>query len=149
MTNTLHRYGSAESFADDYIVFATPSNGRNEIDSLPKLKKFLELALPFKPVNIGDPVHGGALRPGKDLHTSANWKRDMTPDFRAVIDGLSEPATVVAIFDNQVFDYVSARARIDADQSHIDASGFARALLVYFENVSTLDEHHLTDRPSH
>jgi hypothetical protein len=101
MTNTLHRYGSADSFDDDYIVFATPSNGKNEIDSLPKLKKFLELALPFKPVNIGDPVHGGALRPAKDLHTSANWKRDMTPNFRAVIDGLDEPASVVAIFDNQ------------------------------------------------
>src|SRR5580700_7794038 len=101
MTNTLHRYGTAESFADDYIVFATPSNGRNEIDRLPKLKKFLELALPFKPVNIGDPVHGGSLRPSKDLHTSANWNRDMTPNFRAVIDGLTEPASVVAIFDNQ------------------------------------------------
>jgi hypothetical protein len=101
MTNTLHRYGTAESFADDYIVFATPSNGRNEIGSLPKLKRFLELALPFKPVNIGDPVHGGSLRPAKDLHTSANWKRDTTPNFRAVIDGLDEPASVVAIFDNQ------------------------------------------------
>jgi hypothetical protein len=101
MTNTLHRYGSAESFADDYIVFATPSNGKNEIGSLPKLKRFLELALSFNPVNIGDPVHGGSLRPAKDLHTTANWKRDMTPDFRAVIDGLDEPASVVAIFDNQ------------------------------------------------
>jgi hypothetical protein len=101
MTNTLHRYGTAESFADDYIVFATPSNGKNEIDSLPKLKKFLELALPFHPVNIGDPVHGGSLRPEKDLHTTANWKRDITPNFQAVIDGLDEPASVVAIFDNQ------------------------------------------------
>jgi hypothetical protein len=101
MTNTLHRYGTAESFADDYIVFATPSNGKNEIGSLPKLKKFLELALPFHPVNIGDPVHGGSLRPEKDLHTSANWKRDITPNFQAVIDGLDEPASVVAIFDNQ------------------------------------------------
>jgi hypothetical protein len=101
MTNTLHRYGTAESFYDDYIVFASPSNGKNEIGSLPKLKKFLELALPFKPVNIGDPVHGGSLRPAKDLHTSSNWKRDVTPDFRAVIDGLTEPASVVAIFDNQ------------------------------------------------
>ena len=101
MTNTLHRYGTAESFADDYIVFATPSNGKNEIGSLPKLKKFLELALRFHPVNIGDPVHGGSLRPEKDLHTSANWKRDITPNFQAVIDGLDEPASVVAIFDNQ------------------------------------------------
>jgi hypothetical protein len=101
MTNTLHRYGSAESFEDDYIVFATPSSGRNDEESVPKLKRFLELALPFKPVNIGDPVHGGALRPCKDLSTTANWKRDMTLDFRAVIDGIDEPASAVAIFDKQ------------------------------------------------
>ena len=69
MTNTLHRYGSAESFADDYIVFATPSNGKNEIDSLPKLKKFLELALPFNPVNIGDPARRARIR-GGDLRQS-------------------------------------------------------------------------------
>jgi hypothetical protein len=100
MTNTLHRYGSAESFQDDYIVFASPANGINEIGSIPKLKRFLEMALPFKPVNIGDPVHGGALRPERGLKTSANWNRKQTPDWRAVIDGINEPASVVAIFDN-------------------------------------------------
>jgi hypothetical protein len=100
MTNTLHRYGSAESFQDDYIVFASPANGKNEIGSIPKLKRFLEMALPFKPVNIGDPVHGGALRPERGLKTSANWNRKQTPDWRAVIDGINEPASVVAIFDN-------------------------------------------------
>jgi hypothetical protein len=100
MTNTLHRYGDSESFYDDYLIFASPSSGRNDKDSVPKLKAF-EMALPFNPVNIGDPVHGGALRPSRDLTTIANWKRDMTPDFRAVIDGIDEPASVVAIFDNQ------------------------------------------------
>src|ERR1700682_953142 len=100
MTNTLHRYGSAESFQDDYIVFASPANGKNEIGSIPKLKRFLEMALPFKPVNIGDPVHGGALRPERGLKASANWNRKQTPDWRAVIDGINEPASVVAIFDN-------------------------------------------------
>ena len=101
MTNTLHRYGDSESFYDDYLIFASPSSGRNDKDSVPKLKAFLEMALPFNPVNIGDPVHGGALRPSRDLTTIANWKRDMTPDFRSVIDGIDEPASVVAIFDNQ------------------------------------------------
>jgi hypothetical protein len=100
MTNTLHRYGSAESFDDDFIVFASPSTGKNDAGSIPKLKKFLEMALPYNPVNIGDPVHGGALRPKRGLNTSANWKRDDTPDLRAVIDGINEPASVVAIFDN-------------------------------------------------
>ena len=101
MTNTLHRYGDSESFYDDYLIFASPSSGKNDADSVPKLKAFLEMALPFNPVNIGDPVHGGALRPSRDLTTIANWKRDMTPDFRAVIDGINEPASVVAIFNNQ------------------------------------------------
>jgi hypothetical protein len=100
MTNTLHRYGDAESFYDDYIVFATPANGKNDVGSIPKLKKFLELSLPFKPVSIGDPVHGGTLRPSHHLSTTANWRRDMTPDFSAVIEGIDEPASVVAIFDN-------------------------------------------------
>jgi hypothetical protein len=101
MTNTLHRYGDSESFYDDYIIFASPSNGKNDVGSVPKLKKFLELALPFNPVNIGDPVHGGALRPSQRLTTIANWKRKMTPDFRAVIDGIDSPASVAAVFDNQ------------------------------------------------
>lgn len=100
MTNTLHRFGDSESFYDDYIIFASPSTGRNDAGSIPKLKAFLEMALPFHPVNIGDPVHGGALRPAT-LSTTANWKRDMTPNFRAVIDGIDEPASVVAIFDNR------------------------------------------------
>ena len=30
MTNTLHRYGDAESFYDDYVVFAIPSSGKND-----------------------------------------------------------------------------------------------------------------------
>ncbi|MGH9553937.1 MAG: hypothetical protein ACRD3W_31455, partial [Terriglobales bacterium] len=101
MTNTLHRYGDAESFRDDYIVFATPSRDKNDENSIPKLRKFLELALPFKPVNVGDPVHGGSLRPSRDLHTKSNWRRDVTPDFRTVIEGIDAPASVVAIFDNQ------------------------------------------------
>ena len=53
MTNTLHRYGSAESFYDDYVIFAIPSRGKNDKGSVPKLKQFLDMALPFKPVNLG------------------------------------------------------------------------------------------------
>ena len=100
MTNTLHRYGDSESFYDDYLIFASPSTGRNDVGSIPKLKAFLEMALPFNPVNIGDPAHGGALRPST-LSTTANWKRNIKPNFREVIDGIDEPASVVAVFDNQ------------------------------------------------
>src|ERR1700736_1621043 len=58
MTNTLHRYGDSESFYYDYLIFASPSGGNNDAGSVPKLKAFLEMARPFNPVNIGDPVHG-------------------------------------------------------------------------------------------
>lgn len=115
MTNTLHRYGDAASFEDDYIIFATPSNRRNDIDSIPKLKRFLEMALPFQPVNLGDPVHGGALRPSRDLGPQSHWNRDMKPDFRAVIDGINEPASVVAIFDNRGSAEGFLRAVVEAD----------------------------------
>jgi hypothetical protein len=115
MTNTLHRYGNSESFYDDYIIFATPSSGKNDNDSVPKLKAFLEMALPFNPVNLGDPVHGGALRPSRNLTTVSNWKRDMTPNFRAVIDGIDAPASVAAIFDNQESAERFLKAVADAD----------------------------------
>jgi hypothetical protein len=115
MTNTLHRYGGSESFYDDYIVFASPSNGKNDQDSVPKLKAFLEMALPFNPVNIGDPVHGGALRPSRRLTTLANWKRNRTPDFRAVIDGIDAPASVAAIFNNRAAAEGFLKVVVEAD----------------------------------
>ena len=102
MTNTLHRFGDAESFRDDYVIFAMCSKGRNDQDSLPKLKRFLELAVPFKPVNLGDAIHGGALRPSKNMNPASPWNRDTAPDFQGVINGLTGPTTVAAVFDNRV-----------------------------------------------
>ncbi len=101
MTNTLHRFGGAESFHDDYVVFAIPSRGKNEQGCVPKMKRFLSLALPFKPVNLGDALHGGAVRPCRNLNPIAHWKRDSEPDFQAVIDGIDAPTTVAAVFDNR------------------------------------------------
>jgi hypothetical protein len=100
MTNTLHRSGDAESFHDDYIVFAIPSKNNKDPNALPKLHRFLEIALEFKPVNLGDARHGGALRSQKNLGPLAHWKRDMKPDFQAVIKGLTVPTTCAAVFDN-------------------------------------------------
>jgi hypothetical protein len=100
MTNTLHRLGDAESFRDDYIVFAIPSKGNKDPNALPKLHRFLEIAMEYKPVNLGDARHGGALRSSKTLSPLAHWKRDMKPNFQAVIDGLTVPTTCAAVFDN-------------------------------------------------
>jgi len=110
MTNTLHRYGSAESFYDDYVIFAIPSRGKNDKGSVPKLRQFLEMALPFKPVNMGDALNGGALRPSRTMSPTSHWNRDMTPNFQGVIDGLTAPTTVAAVFDDRVAaeDFVKA-----------------------------------------
>ena len=104
MTNTLHRFGDAESFRDDYVIFAIPAKGKggNNENALPKLKRFLEIALEYKPVNLGDARNGGALRPSKSMNPLAHWNRDTTPNFRAVIDGLNVPTTCAAVFDNKV-----------------------------------------------
>jgi hypothetical protein len=102
MTNTLHRFGVAESFHDDYVVFAIASKGKNDKNALPKLRKFLEMALPHHPVNLGDARHGGALRPCKAMNPTSHWNRDLQPDFQAVINGLDTPTTVAAVFDDRV-----------------------------------------------
>ena len=101
MTNTLHRFGDAESFRDDYVVFAIASRGKNEQDCVPKLKKFLEMARRFNPVNLGDARHGGALRPSRSMNPLSHWNREITPDFDAVIAGLDTTTTAAAVFDNR------------------------------------------------
>jgi len=35
------------------------------------------------------------------MNPTAHWKRDMTPDYQAVIEGLDAPTTVAAVFDNR------------------------------------------------
>ena len=102
MTNTLHRFGEAGSFRDDFVVFAICSRGRNDHDGVARLKKFLTMALEFGPVNLGDARHGGALRPCYSMNPSSHWKRDATPDFKAVIDGLDIITTAAAVFDDRV-----------------------------------------------
>jgi hypothetical protein len=101
MTNTLHRYGDRTSFRDDYIVFAMCSRGKNDENAVSRLRQFLEMALQFKPVNLGDARHGGALRPSRSMSPLAHWRRNTAPDFRAVINGLDTPTTAAAVFDNR------------------------------------------------
>lgn len=101
MTNTLHRFGPASSFRDDYVVFAICSRGKNDKDALPKLRQFLAMAIPFKPVNLGDARHGGCLRPSGEMSPLNHWNRDLTPDFEEVVRGLDAPTTVAAVFDNR------------------------------------------------
>jgi hypothetical protein len=99
MTNTLHRYGTAESFTDDFIVFAIPARGINDADAVPKQRRFLEIAMKHNPINIGDASHGAALRSSKDLNPVVHWRRDSSRNFTAVLNSIANPTTVAAVFD--------------------------------------------------
>lgn len=145
MTNTLHRFGDAASFRDDFVVFAIPSRGKNDADSVPKLRRFLEMALPFQPVNLGDARNGGALRPSRSMNPTSHWKRDVKPDFAAVIAGLDAPTTAAAVFDNRAAaeDFVKAvvaadlglsvniSTSIDGAEQCCDAAGICRHSVGY------------------
>ena len=115
MTNTLHRYGSAESLADDYIVFAIPARGFNDKDVDHKQRRFLEIARRFDPVNLGDASHGGIFRPSHSLMPAVHWKRKSSPDFDTVLAGVSGPTTVAAVFDQpeKVVDFIKALKQED------------------------------------
>jgi|SRR5690606_6755982 len=103
MTNTLHRFGTAESFADDYVIIAIPAKGAaGQGDPMPALKRFLEIALEHGAVNIGDAMNGGALRPTRHKHAIQHFfRRSSKPDFRKVIDGITKPTTFAAVFDDR------------------------------------------------
>lgn len=100
MTNTLHRFGSAESFNDDYIVFALPARGLNDEGAVEKLRRFLEIACKHNPVNMGDSSRSSVFSPAKDLNPTVHWRRDIAPNFDAVVNGVSSIGTVAAVFDN-------------------------------------------------
>ena len=80
MTNTLNRSGNAESFADDYVIFAIPCKGKNDEGAVEKLREFLSICAKFEPTNLGNSDHGGH-RPSCGLGPSVHWKRDVRPEF--------------------------------------------------------------------
>jgi hypothetical protein len=53
MTHSLHRRGTRESLSEDYVMLCLPAVGINDEGHAPKLKKFLEIAVRYDPVNIG------------------------------------------------------------------------------------------------
>lgn len=53
MTNTLHRQGTPESLARDFIIFLHPARGINRDGVAEKTKRFLRMALEEGPVNVG------------------------------------------------------------------------------------------------
>src|SRR5579859_1997640 len=58
-------------------------------------------------------------------------------------------AQMAAVFDDQILHYICARAGVDADAAHLDASGLAGAVFVDFENVSAFNQHDAAHRAVH
>lgn len=102
MTNTLHRFGDAASFQDDFVVFAMACKGPfKQDDALDGLRRFLQIAIEYGPVNLGDARHGGAIRPSRHMNPLAHWTRNDAPDLQAVVNGLTDVTTCAAVFDNR------------------------------------------------
>jgi hypothetical protein len=79
MTHTLHRIGSDDSLAEDYVVLIMPSKDINHEGSASKLKRFFELALKNNAVKIGD------ARLGNEYHQGGRDKMVANVEDRAVI----------------------------------------------------------------
>lgn len=130
MTNTLHRYGTPESFRDDYIIFAIPSKGKNEQDCIPKLKDFLRICANHNPCNMGN-GNRGSMAPEKTLNPFAHWNRDTNPDWKSVIDGVEKPGTVSAVFSTREDAEACLKEVIEAD------SGISVNMSTSVENART------------
>ena len=61
MTNTMHRQGSVESLRQDYIIFATTVAGFNRRGSEEAVKRFIEIMLKHRPVNMGLSKHAADM----------------------------------------------------------------------------------------
>jgi hypothetical protein len=79
MTHTLHRIGTEESLAEDYVLLMMPSKDINHEGSAPKLRRFFELALKNRAVKIGD------CRLGNEYHQGGVEKLMANVQDRAVI----------------------------------------------------------------
>ncbi|MFS8087306.1 MAG: hypothetical protein ACMG6H_16860, partial [Acidobacteriota bacterium] len=100
MTNTLHRYGSAESFQDDYIIFAIPCKGKNDEGAIEKLKTFLRICAKYVPANMGN-SNVSIYTPAGESGRAAEWARDANPDYQRVINAIDKVATASAVFDSR------------------------------------------------
>lgn len=155
MTNTLHRYGTAESFVDDYIVFCLPAKSKaagQTGDALAAQKRFMQIAMEYKPVSLGDALHGGSLRPTKSKSIFGHWGKRNKPNFKKVLEGMSKAGTMAAVFDNRsnaeafvkrikeedLGISVNISTSIENAKNCCKAAGIARHSIAYslgFENV--------------
>ena len=82
MTNTLHRFGDAESFRDDYIVFAIASRGQERRG---RGAQAAQVPGDGAAVQAGEPGRRASWRRAAavaSMNPLSHWKRDITAGFR-------------------------------------------------------------------
>jgi len=92
MTHTLHRRGTPENLANDYVVFAMSAKGINERGSADKMRQFMEITQRHNPINVGDMKTGNTFSVGTE-RVIADIKD--TSIVHAVFTHLETLATVV------------------------------------------------------
>lgn len=91
MTHSLHRQGTPENLANDYVVFAIAAQGINSHGSAPIFRRFCEIVEKYGPVNIGDMRTGNIF--SVDLDTVRNSTKNNSI-FHAVF---TDPETVAKV----------------------------------------------------
>jgi hypothetical protein len=114
MTNTLHRYGDADSFRDDFILFCLASTGNNDQGAAAKQRQFLTICAKHGPVNMGN-GNRATFKPERHLNPLAHWNRPAIPDWQGVIDECVKPGTTAAVFDTRQKAEAALKEVVDAD----------------------------------
>ncbi len=102
MTNTLHRYGTAETLRHDFIVFAMAGKGFNDEGSLDKAKAFLRAAIKYQPINMGNALVNSLYRPEKDLSFIKLYfiGRKQKTTYEKLIDEIPAAGSAAVVFDD-------------------------------------------------
>ena len=99
MSHTLHRRGTPESLAKDYVVFAMSAKGINAENSKYALKEFLEIVNKYNWVNMGDMKTGGYFLVGHD----------------AIMEGVQDTSIVHGVFASKEDMKAAVRELKEAD----------------------------------
>lgn len=141
MTNTLHRMGSPESLAMDFVMLAMATQGFNEKGAAAKLRRMGEITASHHPANLGDEGHGGlftgvplaaileGMRDGSYLgavFVEADQLVETLRAFKAANVGIS---VVVSAPFQQLFDAAEA-AGLEAHTVHMSLGLFGKKELL-------------------
>lgn len=109
MTHTLHRRGTADNLAHDFVVHSMPARGFNHVNAKPALQGFLDTARKHNPVNLGDGKRGNQFSLDYDdmhehLGTITHAVFTTEDDLAAVLQELKEQDLGMSITASGLFE---------------------------------------------